>query len=217
MMHLSRRKLQILIAVLAVIVIALSGVADVMAKYTSKQSITGQVTLTADIGQVGVWETTVTYDAAEGYVKGAMEGQGGKSYSYPIIPGLDIPKDTIVKVVKDAGSVPAYVYLIVDTNITSSENGIQYTLEGCWLPLGDEYPGVYVYCDPDTKEPVAVSSSIDIDVLVNDYIYVSQNVNKNVISQVYLNLYARLGQAYKDANGNDVDAVTVYNATFPTT
>lgn len=205
-MQWSKRKLQILIAVLAVILITLSGTAGVMAKYATTTTIPGQVTLTADIGQVGVWETPVEYSLTGGYVFiPSADSQDGKvyatSHSYTIIPGLDIPKDTIVRVDKDLDNdtnrtddalVPAYVYLIVETTnltidgniITSGDNGILCTLETHWKALGDPYPGVYVYCNPDTKEPVAVSSSIDIGVLVNDYIYVSQYVYQNISDEI---------------------------------
>ena len=191
-MQWSKRKLQILIAVLAVVLVSVSGVATVMAKYATKTEINGQVTITADLGQIGIWETTVTYTAADGFVKGTFEGQGNKTYSYPIIPGYDIPKDTIVRVEKDAGSVPSYVYLVVETDITSNEKGIRYTLESHWKPV-DGHPGVYVYSDSN-GDAIAVSSSIDIGVLVGDHIFVSQYVNQNVTSQVSLKFTAMMRQ-----------------------
>lgn len=199
-MQWSKRKLQILIAVLAAVLISVSGVANVMAKYATKTEINGQVTITADLGQIGIWETTVTYNTTTGsFTKGVFEGQVDKTYSYPIIPGYDIPKDTIVRVDKDSNDdgtddaiVPAYVYLIiVETNITSQEKGIQYTLESHWKPV-DGYSGVYVYSD--ANGPVQVSSSVDIRVLVGNHIFVSQYVNQNVTSQVSLKFTATMRQ-----------------------
>ena len=213
MMQWSKRKLQILIAVLAVVLVSVSGVANVMAKYATKTEINGQVTITADLGQIGIWETTVTYTAENGFVKGTVELQSNRAYSYPIIPGQDIPKETIVRVEKKTGSLPAYVYLIVETNITSQEKGIQYTLESHWQPV-DGHPGVYVYSD--ANGPVQVSSSRDIDVLFDKYIFVSQDVYQTIsgdIDEFELTFTATMRQVLTGKTAAEIYGSKDYGAT----
>lgn len=184
-MQWSKRKLRILIAVLTVVLLMLSGTAGVMAKYATQETIGGQLTISANIGQIGVWDIPVEYNAATGYTKSETGYEHISSMSYSVIPGLDIPKDTIVRVDKnldndvdsaDEANVPVYVYLIIKKDFTPSDNGINYTLESCWKELDSlKYPGVYVYSD--ANGPIALSSSADIPILVNDYIYVSQYVS----------------------------------------
>lgn len=200
-MRWNERKLQILLALLVAALITLSGVSGVMAKYSTQEGINGQITYTAAIGQIGIWERPVSYTATGGFTIGENREFAQKGKSYPIIPGLDIPKDTIVKVDRDNNDdgiddalTPAYVYLIVDTNIVSDPYGVSYTLDSCWRPIDStKHPGVYVYSD-NSGNAVALNSSVEIPVLVGEKLFVSQHVTGRVTDTVYMNFSVKMRQ-----------------------
>lgn len=187
-MHWSRRKLQILIAILAAVLISLSGVAEVMAKYTNKTEINGQLTLTANIGQIGVWEIPVEYGLTTGYQKAGENYVHKDGETYSIIPGLDIPKDTVV-MIKEKDPAPVYVYLKVHRNFTSNSNGISYSINtNDWVYLKTEtVDGLDVdvyYYKTIVDDQTFSNGEGTIKILSDDYIHISQNVYQNISGEI---------------------------------
>lgn len=171
------------------------------AKYVTQKQTPGTVTITADIGTIEIWETPVTYSTTAGYTPGADRQKSDSSYSYIMIPGLDIPKDPVVKITKES-NLAAYVYITVNTDITSSDTGVKYTLESCWKPV-EEHAGVYVYCNGEGN-PIEVTTSVDISILVDNTIYVSQYLKHNVSGSCYLKFSATMRQAVEGKSAKEI-------------
>lgn len=167
------------------------------AKYVSQKQISGQITITADIGTIVLQEHVAERQANGSY--NLVDTVTSKN-KYYLIPGLDIPKDPHVVITKP-DTLPVYVYVeVVDGLGTGS--GITYALTGDWTDLGITGPNggrVYAY-----KSSVTQSGTIYI--LNNDTVYVGQKLN--MTDDLNLKFYAYM---YQTAAGDKPEAVYLYH------
>lgn len=156
------------------------------AKYVTQEQTTGQVTITADIGTIALWESRAVRQPSGAYELDAATPVATNSYD--LIPGLDIPKDPYVVITKK-DALPVYVYVeVVDGLGTGS--GISYTLSADWEDLGVTGPNggkIYAY-----KSQITTNQTIDI--LENNTVYVSQKLNK-AAGNLELTFHAYMYQA----------------------
>lgn len=180
------RKMKLTPSLLLVLVLMLSmTIGTTYAKYATQKEVEGTVNITAELGTIAI-----------------VNGDNVENYS--IIPGVDIAITDAVQV-SDKSAIPAYVYLVVDTDIEPNARGVNYTLADCWQPVTG-HAGVYVYCD-DEKNPIEVTTDVaSIPILNGNSLTVSQYVKSGVTSTVYMNFTAYMFQTASGA-----DAAKVYN------
>lgn len=151
------RKLKLNPIVLIVFICALAMfVGNTYARYAKTETVTGTLTVSAKLGEIAMDEVTVN---------GA------------IIPGVDIPVNHTVKITEKS-SIPAYVYLVVETNISDFEV-LSFSLSNDHWQKIESVSGngknVYVYVNNGT--PIEVTSNVDIS--VKGTLVVSQNYTAN--------------------------------------
>ena len=188
----------ICIAVLSLILTAFCGY--VYSKYIKNETMKGSLTITAELGDITVWEHKAEQNKDGSYQ--LDDGQKVQQNFYYLIPGLDIPKDPCVEIT-DHSSVPVYVFIKVDTNLTDAHQ-VSYQLQDCWQLVAGT-ANIYVYCVDGT--PCPVTGDMEIQILKDDMVEVKQGLQ--VTGQVYLNFTAAMSQ--QDAG---LDAAKVM-ALFP--
>ncbi len=202
-MQWSKRKLRILIAVLTVVLLMLSGTAGVMAKYATQETVGGQLTITADLGEIKVQEHKAE-PQDDGSYKLNMSSLVS-SNPYNLIPGLDVPKDPHVVIDKD-NNMPVYVFIKVETDITAG-SGITYQLADCWKPV-EGTTNIYVYSEGNVAKPVTGDETIYILKTPdgsNHEIMVSQDLS--ISNNVSLNFYAAMSQVTAGIDADTVEAL----------
>lgn len=206
-----RRWLKIAIVAELIVLLCLSGV--VYAKYTTDKTLTGTVTINAELGSISLHEHNVIKDSYGQYHLTAEELPANKGITYDtVIPGLDIPKDPYV-VIENKTTIPAYVFVEVVTNFTPNKDGINFNLSSDWNDLGRIGPhGGKVYVFKDTIDRTfGTNGTGTISILENDAngnsIFVSQNIKEltyresNINKPFYptgsvsISFYAYMGQA----------------------
>lgn len=181
------RKIKFILSVLLVMTLVLSvAVSNVYSKYVTSKNISGNLTITAELGKINIEEASV---------------------SSAIIPGVDININHSVKV-SEKSSIPVYVYLVVETNILEAHN-LSFEPSSSWKKISSTEASnkatiVYVYVD-GYGMPVAVSS--DVTIPINGILEVSQYVNSSVPSLVDMKFTALM---YQTAAGNDASEVYEY-------
>lgn len=155
--------------------ILLTALTSVHAKYVTERSLTGTLTVTANIGQIQVLEhEAIKQDNGSYVLNGVTNGAcdvdvahdhvTGNTYN-TVIPGLDIPKDPHVVISGVTADIPVYVFIQVEND--TLPDAMTYKLSNVWVELDSaEYPGVYVYSD--TNGPIQVTSDQTIYILEND-------------------------------------------------
>ncbi len=171
-MKILKRYLPSLLILAVLLSSACVGVA--LAKYVTDRSYSGSITISANLGTLYFKETPYTQDDFGAYTVAGTPvttQDGHISNTYHIIPGVDIPKNTAL-VVNKPDATPAYIYLIVETNISSKSNendisvivnsrvvGVDYS--GCWTKLDNVHYGngtVYVYHARESAVPVPITT-----------------------------------------------------------
>ena len=199
-----------LLIVAALLLSMLGGAA--YAKYVMDYNAgNGTVNITANLGKVEIWEGSLTFAAPNGYTLGERKASND-SYSYILIPGYDIPKDSSVHITEKS-AIGAYIFLEVHTNIQNDPNGVSYAIMDHWIRIpeltGVHGGDVYYYNAGIINGPLQDS---DLYILVDNKITVSQKLKgANISTSVFMNFYASMGQA--DA-GNSAEEV--YRALFQT-
>jgi hypothetical protein len=177
--------------VLIVLALALAMAAGgTYAKYATTKTVEGTLTVTANLGSIAMDENIIT-----------------KS----IIPGVDVSVDHKV-LVTEKTSIPAYVYLVLDINITDSTLEFRPSDE-LWEKISETTKDgiktiVYVYVDGTDpgKAPVEVKHNVTIP--VDGTLEVSQYFNTS--NKINLKFSAEM---YQTAAGST--AVEVYNSFNP--
>lgn len=188
-----RRRLLTAIVVLSLILTLLCGVA--YAKYFKNDTVSGQITVQADIGSITLQEHKAVRKPDGSYYLLTDEIVAGNTYT--LIPGLDVPKDPHV-IVDKANDMPVYIYVeVVDVTVDA---GITYTPADGWIELvsvtGPNGGKVYYYNTP-------VTANATLDFLKDNKIYVSQDLDKSM-SNLQLEFFAYM---YQTAAGNTPAAV----------
>lgn len=234
-----RRWLKIAIVAELIVLLCLSGV--VYAKYTTDKTLTGSVTINAELGTIQILEHEaqkqpdgsykligVTADgkcdpnAAHTHMDGSSEKKGN-IYTH-VIPGLDIPKDPYV-VIKDKTTIPAYVFVEVKDTLPSNSQ-IIYTIDevsvsnpnGNWYNLGKLRTNggtVYVYTG-GTGHPLAITDqtpNLDkITILIDNTVHVSQNLKEMGENFICsISFTASMGQVGKNGDGTTMTPNDVYS------
>ena len=164
------KKIKFTPVVLIVLALALAMAAGgTYAKYATTKTVEGTLTVTANLGSIAMDESIIT-----------------KS----IIPGVDIPVNHKV-LVTEKTSIPAYVYLVLDINITND------TLE--FSPSGEQWKKIFetttgdiktiVYVYADGTNPIEVKSNVTIPVkgtlVVSQYFNTSNEINLKFSAKMY--------------------------------
>lgn len=194
------------------VLICMFGSMLVYAKYIYTETLSGQITITAHLGDIQVDEHVVEKDS-DGSYRLTDQWISEKDYApnaYVLIPGLDVPKDPVVKI-SNKSHLDAYVFVKVVTNI-SNPNQVSYALTNNWKQISSSTDGnitttVYAYT-AGTGHPVTIDNSFgtngtgEISVLEHNIFEVKQGLN--LTSDVYLHFYAYMGQAIPDEEPLDV-------------
>lgn len=201
------------------VLICMFGSMLVYAKYIYTETLSRQITITAHLGNIQVDEHVVAKNP-DGSYSLTEQWISQKDYApnvYVLIPGLDVPKDPVVKI-SNKSHLDAYVFVKVVTNI-SDLNQVSYALTDNWKEISSSTDGnitttVYAYT-AGTGDPVTIDNSFGtngsgvIPVLASNLFEVKQGLN--LTSDVYLNFYAYMGQAIPDKT-----PLQVYQALFTT-
>ena len=180
------KKIKFTPVVLIVLALALAMAAGgTYAKYATTKTVEGTLTVTANLGAIAMDESTITGS---------------------IIPGVDIPVNHKV-LVTEKTSIPAYVYLVLDINIT--DNTLEFSPSDEWEEISETTKDdiktiVYVYVDG--TDPIEVKNNVTIP--VDGTLVVSQYFNTS--NKINLKFSAKM---YQTAAGNM--AVEVYNSFNP--
>ena len=184
------------------VLICMFGSMLVYAKYIYTETLSGQITIAAHLGDIQVDEHVVAKNSDGSYrlTEQWISQNGYTPNVYVLIPGLDVPKDPVVKI-SNKSHLDAYVFVKVVTNI--SDPNLSYALTNNWKQIISSTDGnitttVYAYT-AGTANPVTIDNSFgtngsgEIPVLVSDLFEVKEGLN--LTSDVYLNFYAYMGQA----------------------
>lgn len=150
--------------------ILLTALTGAYAKYVTERSLTGTLTVTADIGTVTVQEHKAVPQSDGSYTLSGETTTDGNTYSV-VLPGLNLPKDPHVVISGVTADIPVYVFIKVETD--TLPDTMTYELHDDWKPV-DDYTDVYVYSD--TNGPVQVTENQTIYILTNNEIVVSQKL-----------------------------------------
>lgn len=164
------RKLKLNPVLLILLIFALAMVVgNTYARYAKKETVTGTLTVSANLGEIAMSEENI---------------------EAKIIPGVDIPVNHTVKIT-DKSSIPAYVYLVVDT---TNDTNLSFALlsESPWKEIqkttaDGKTTTVYVYVNNGT--PVVVINNVEISVAglleVSQYVNVPDSVNMTFTAMMY--------------------------------
>lgn len=184
---------------IALLLAAVSVGSYVHAKYVKSQTLSAQLTVKAEIGEIKVLEhradrqpdgsyaldTSVSVDKAE----------------YILLPGLDVPKDPFVVVTKP-NDLPVYVYVEIVSTLPET---VTFAVSSDWTELsgitGPNGGRVYVYKD------VITASQTALYILEGNTVNVSQELLHGTTTGLGLDFYAYM---YQTAAGNDADSVYKY-------
>ena len=127
----NKSKSLLLLSVLLIAVVAITvTVGLVSAKYVRENHIPGKITIRGDLAEsIEVFEHTVTGNPDEYELSTAETLEGNE---YLLMPGVDVPKDPAVRVVKYTG-VNAYVY--VEVISTADPDFVTFSLSDKWTKL----------------------------------------------------------------------------------
>lgn len=188
----------------------LTALTGVYAKYVTDQIIQGQASISASLGLVKIWEHEGRKKDDGSYVlTGLPTGtcdeaahNGGNMHSHVpstnytvVIPGLDIPKDTFVRIT-DNTTVPMYVFLEV---VSTLEPKITFTIDDAnWMQLIGASPKhggtVYVYTT-DGANPTALTPAVDptdINILKNQQVIVHDHLLHDTPKNLGITFYATI-------------------------
>ena len=163
------KKIKFTPVVLIVLALALAMAAGgTYAKYATTKTVEGTLTVTANLGDIAMDESTITGS---------------------IIPGVDIPVNHKV-LVTEKSSIPAYVYLVLDINIT--DNALEFSPSDEWEEISKTTKDgiktiVYVYADG--TDPIEVKNDVTIPVggtlVVSQYFNTSNKINLKFTAKMY--------------------------------
>lgn len=135
--------------------------------------------------------------------------------TYDILPGVNIPKDPTVDVVK----LEEHAYLYIEVTDLPMAEGLTATVDTAnWAPLGASYPDVYVYCGENADGNIieatdAAKKTFTANILTQNQdgtaITVSDNYN-GTADDITLNFKAYMVQA----TGNGANAAEAWVNTF---
>lgn len=180
------KKIKFTPVVLIVLALALAMAAGgTYAKYATTKTVKGTLTVTANLGSIEMDESIITGS---------------------IIPGVDISVEHDVRVT-DKTSIPAYVYLVLDINIT--DNTLEFSPSDEWEEISKTTKDgiktiVYVYADG--TDPIEVKN--DVTIPVDGTLVVSQSFNTS--NKINLKFSAKM---YQTAAGTTAEEV--YNSFNP--
>ena len=174
------KKIKFTPVVLIVLALALAMAAGgTYAKYATTKTVEGTLTVTANLGSIAMDERIITGS---------------------IIPGVDISVDHDV-LVTDKTSIPAYVYLVLDINIT--DKTLEFSPSDEWEEISETTKDgiktiVYVYADG--TNPIEVKN--DVTIPVGGTLVVSQHFNTS--NKINLKFSAKM---YQTAAGTTAEEV----------
>ena len=168
--------------------ILLTALTGAYAKYVTERSLTGTLTVHANIGTVIVQEHKVTEPQSDGSYTLSGETTDSNTYSV-VLPGLDLPKDPHVVISGVTADIPVYVFIKVENN--TLPNTMTYELRDDWKSV-DGHAGVYVYSD--TNGPVQVTGDRTVYILTNNEIVVSQELLHSTVGDWELSFSACMKQ-----------------------
>lgn len=150
--------------------ILLTALTGAYAKYVTERSLTGTLTVQANIGTVKVQEHKINLQPDGAYTLLDTIAEGDQIYD-TVLPGLNVPKDPHVVISGVTADIPVYVFIKVETD--TLPDTMTYELRDDWKPV-DDYTDVYVYSD--TNGPVQVTGDRTVYILTNNEIVVSQKL-----------------------------------------
>ena len=139
------------------------------ARYATTKTLNGTLTISAELGSIAL---------------------NGATVEEKLIPGVDIDVNREI-IITDKSSIPAYVYLVVETNILESHK-LSFSPSNEWQEIrrttaDGKTKTVYVYADG--AGPVAVDSNMTISVggvlQVSQYVNVPSSVNLTFTAEMY--------------------------------
>lgn len=165
------KKIKFTPVVLIVLALALAMAAGgTYAKYATTKTVGGTLTVTANLGAIAMDESEITGS---------------------IIPGVDNISVDHEVVITEKSSIPAYVYLVLDINIT--DDTLEFSPSGEQWKKISETPKdgiktiVYVYVDG--ANPIEVKDDVTIPVLgtlvVSQYFNTSNEINLKFSAKMY--------------------------------
>lgn len=197
---------------LLAVLLSFAGIGTALAKYVTQAELQGNVTITAHLGKIEVLEHKAKRNTDGSY---SLLDETTTENTYYLIPGLDIPKDPYVHITEKCTppqvcEIGAYVYLVVDSNITPSPTGVSYDMLDCWVLL-EGYDDVYVYSNQ--YGPIVVQSDLDIAILAKDgkgnSIIVSQKLNTTISETLRLNFTAQMRQVIDGKSAKEIYEDTI--------
>lgn len=174
---------KLVVAMLAVTLLIGCAIGGTVAWLTDK---TTAVTNTFTYGDINIDLFEHNYVASSNTL-GTTEVK--KVDDYKIIPGVNLPKDSTVRV--KGGSEACWLFIKVEQTGTFVQNKVTYSVktgEGGWTALNNQ-PGVYY------REVGAVTQDTTFNILTDNQVTVSENLTKEDI---------------KDITGNQVLKFTAY-------
>lgn len=179
-----------------------------LAKYVTQAELKGTVTISADLGSIAVLEHEAIRNPDGSY---SLGDKTTAENTYYLLPGLDIFKDPFVRIAgkTETCEIGAYVYLVMDTNFTPSATGVSFTLLDCWKEL-DDHDNVYVYSDTN-GDPITVTKDMDIYILKDNKVWVSQKLNTNIDGTLNLNFSAVMKQVIDGKTAKEIYEDTTNN------
>lgn len=168
------RKVKFSPVLLILLIFALAMVVgNTYARYAKKETVTGTLTVSANLGEISMSEETI---------------------QAKIIPGVDIPVNHTV-VITGKSSIKAYVYLVIELpNDITNDSKLRFALlsESPWKEIqkttaDGKTTTVYVYVNNGT--PVVVINNVEISVAglleVSQYVNVPDSVNMTFTAMMY--------------------------------
>ena len=217
---------------MAVVIVAIAAIVAglVSAMYKQERQVVSaptQITVSADLADtLEVWEHQVTRTTLGDY-EIAENAALVHNNNYTLMPGVDIPKDTFVRVTNKT-ELDAYLFIRVVSTV--NDEAISYEVDSSvWQPLTDVTPsgGGSVYYYAPAQNPTGVINSgnfegtggvKDVKVLsgYRDEIKVGQYLQHDSAAQSsVLTVYAYMVQALNTPQGSFVAAGLGTDAQIP--
>lgn len=194
-----QNKLRALLVGICCLLVLGGTVSGTLAKYVRESTLSGTVSITAELGVIELLEHRAVKQADGSYTLHESDTTMRNVYD-AVIPGMDIPKDPWVRI-KDKSSISAYVYLKIESD--TLPDTMTYALKDHWLPV-DGQTHVYVYAVDGV--PAKVSANITIPVLENDCIEVGQKLQGTLNTTVELSFSASMKQCVGDKTAAQIYA-----------
>ena len=188
-------------AVLAVVTAAAVITAGISsALYRQEKRVEGgptRITVSADLADtLDVWESKVTRSVTDGSYAFVAPQELVHNNSYILMPGVDVPKDTFVRVTGKT-SLDAYLYIEV---VGAADPAVTFTVGSDWTPVSGvtaPHSGtVYVYGNGTKINTANFGASKDVAVLADNQIHVGMALaHGSGASASAMTVYAYMAQA----------------------